>query len=149
MKRMWVILMAAAVAAAGQEQKKESTKPAAPAKAGAKTAAKPAQALPGGPPADAREIEPGRFRWVDPKGQAWIYARTPFGWMKGPETQKAPEPAPTDWKVTEDGDTLLFERPWPFGGVKRWTKRKTELTEIEQAVWKRAQESKPASANRE
>ena len=90
-------------------------------------------------PKDAKEISPGSYRWVDPNGKAWIYSRTPFGLMSGPEPPKQPEVIPTDWKVVEEGDSLTFERPWPFGGPKRWTVKKTELSELETAVWKRAQ----------
>lgn len=90
-------------------------------------------------PKDAKEIYPGTWRWVDPKGKAWIYSRTPFGLMSGPEPPKEPEVIPTDWKVFDEGDALTFERPWPFSGTKRWTVKKTELSEMETAVWKRSQ----------
>lgn len=39
-------------------------------------------------------------------------------------------------KATEDGDTIRFERPSPFG-VMRWQKKKSELNEMERAVWER------------
>ena len=90
-------------------------------------------------PKDAKEISPGLYRWVDPKGKAWIYNKTPFGLMSGPEPPKEPLVVPTDWKVFDEGESLTFERPWPFSGTKRWTVKKTDLTETESAVWKRAQ----------
>ncbi len=45
---------------------------------------------------------------------------TPFGETKS----RAAVPV----KITEEGDTLKFERPTPFG-LQRWTRKKTELTE--------------------
>jgi hypothetical protein len=96
---------------------------------------------PAGPPKGAVEVEPGTFRWVDPKGKSWIYTQSPFGWMKGEEQEsfRLTDPVPTDWTVTDEGDSLTFNRPYPFGGNKHWTVKKTELTEMEAAVWKRSQ----------
>lgn len=37
-------------------------------------------------------------------------------------------------RVTEDGDTLRFERQTPFG-VQRWSKPKSDLTEAEKQAW--------------
>jgi len=37
-------------------------------------------------------------------------------------------------RVTEDGDTLRFERQTPFG-VQRWSKTKSELSEQETQLW--------------
>ena len=39
-------------------------------------------------------------------------------------------------KATEDGDTIRFERPGPFGTYK-WQRKKTDLDEMEQTVWAR------------
>ena len=36
----------------------------------------------------------------------------------------------------EDGDAIRFERPGPFG-VAKWQRKKTELNEVEHAVWDR------------
>jgi hypothetical protein len=132
---------------AGQNpaEKKATAQPKpAPAKS---AAAKPAAAKKAAPkpqaitiPKDAKEISPGTFRHVDAKGQAWIYQNTPFGLMRGPEPKDPePDPIPTDWTATEQGDSITFERPWPFGGVKRWTVKKAEMNETEQAVWQRLQ----------
>ncbi|MBL8217900.1 MAG: hypothetical protein JNL62_01655 [Bryobacterales bacterium] len=116
----------------------KSTAKATPAVAPKKTATPAARAIVE-IPKDAKEISPGLYRWVDPKGQAWIYNKTPFGLMSGKEPPKEPDVVPTDWKVFDEGDSLTFERPWPFSGTKRWTVKKTELTEMETAVWKRTQ----------
>jgi hypothetical protein len=51
---------------------------------------------------------------------------TPFG-----ETRSR---AAVPVRVTEDGDTLRFERQTPFG-VQRWSKPKNDLTEAESQAW--------------
>jgi hypothetical protein len=141
MKRITVSLAALAVfaSAALAEQPAKKTAP----KKTAAVKAKPARKTPAPVtiPADAKEISPGLYRWVDPKGQAWTYRKTPFGIMRGPE-QKAETPAsvPTDWTATDAGDSVAFTGPSPFG-PKHWTVKKTELSETEAAVWKRAQEA--------
>ncbi|HUQ91326.1 MAG TPA: hypothetical protein VM120_06575 [Bryobacteraceae bacterium] len=150
MKFIYIALFAAAFAAGEQPTGKPPAK-AAPRKSTAaksKTAPKiQAKAAPKKPapvtiPANAREVSPGIYRWIDPKGVAWVYHQTPFGIMRGvePPDSNRPDPVPTDWKVSDDeGDSVTFERPYPFGGTNRWTRKKTELTETEIQVWKRAQ----------
>ena len=66
---------------------------------------------------------------------------TPFGETKAAaalaETAGAQPPAGTTavvTKVVEDGDSVRFERPSPFG-VYKWTRKKTELTADEQKLW--------------
>ncbi|MEK7755078.1 MAG: hypothetical protein AAB654_24340 [Acidobacteriota bacterium] len=83
-----------------------------------------------------------------PKGKAAAGYRTPFGVLhsdgKSAEGQAKPQP-PVSFKVTEEGDSLRFERPSPFG-VRKWTRKKTELTETEKAAWdlaKAGQSSQP------
>ncbi len=133
MKRMAIGLIFGMMAF-GQQPAKAKPAPKPAAKAAVKKA---------GPvtiPKDAKEIYPGTFRALDAKGVPWLYTKTPFGIMKGPEPKdQQPDPIPTDWTVKEEGGNLLFERPWPFGGVKRWTKSKDDLTETEKAVWERQQ----------
>lgn len=130
-----------------QEQKEPPKKPApAPRKQTAQKTKPAPKAQPVTIPKDAREIYPGTFRWVDPKGQAWLYTKSPFGIMRGPEPkEEEPEAVPADWIVKDEGDSLTFERPWPFGGTKRWTRNKAELTDIEKAVWQRQQAKAQAS----
>jgi hypothetical protein len=62
---------------------------------------------------------------------------TPFGETKS----RAAVPV----KITEEGETLKFERQTPFG-LQRWTRKKTELTDAEAAMWQ-AQRSNNSSAN--
>jgi hypothetical protein len=75
-----------------------------------------------------------------PQGKAATGYRTPFGVLhsdgKTAPAQAKPRPA-VDFKVTEEGDSLRFERPSPFG-VRKWTRKKTELTEMETAAWELA-----------
>ncbi|MBL8174946.1 MAG: hypothetical protein JNK48_09755 [Bryobacterales bacterium] len=156
-----ICILAVMAVAAWATVQESSTQPAPAKKAAPKTTPKPAAkttvktapaprktATPAARaiveiPKDAKEISPGLYRWVDPKGQAWIYNKTPFGLMSGPEPPKEPETVPTDWKVFDEGDSLTFERPWPFSGTKRWTVKKTELSPMETAVWKRSQPDAP------
>jgi hypothetical protein len=84
-------------------------------------------------PAGAVEIRPGSYRFVDSDGKAWVYRKTPFGVVRAAESQTA---APTTAK--EDGDTIRFERPTPFG-VDKWQKKKSELNSNERAIWEAQQ----------
>lgn len=137
-RTLMVLLLAGGMLAShGQEKKPAAAKKTATK---AKAASKPAA---DGIPPGAREIEPGTFRYVDAKGQAWIYQKTPFGMMKAPESKpQETDTVPNNWTVRDEGDSIAFERPYPFGGSLKWTKKKTEMNETEQAVWKRWQESK-------
>ena len=65
---------------------------------------------------------------------------TPFG-----ESKASPSGTPAT-KVTENGDSLKFERPSPFG-VYRWTRKKTELTDDEKKLWEAQRSAPPAQAN--
>jgi hypothetical protein len=99
-------------------------------------------------PAAAVEFESGAFRFTDAQGAKWIYYKTPFGVTRVADVPKAPRPVETyeDVKATEDGDTVRFERPGPFG-IYHWQRSKSQLNEMEQAVWNRQQHAKqPAPA---
>lgn len=96
-------------------------------------------------PAGAVESEPGTFRFADAQGKKWIYRQTPFG-IAGMEDVPSGQALPSDKagadvegsdvKATQDGGTIHFERPGPFG-VYRWQKSQSELNAMEQAVWDR------------
>ena len=45
----------------------------------------------------------------------------------------------------EDGDTIRFERPGPFGTYK-WQKKKSELADDERAAWEQSREKDKAAA---
>jgi hypothetical protein len=94
-------------------------------------------------PAGATMVEPGTYTYTDAKGKKWIYRKTPFGLSRA-EDKPAPAdaaPAPplgAGMTATEDGDSVRFERPSPFG-VYRWQKKKSDLTDDERAAWERSQ----------
>src|SRR5262245_49164907 len=96
-------------------------------------------------PAGAVEREPGRFYYTDAAGKKWIYSKTPFGVARAedkpvdPDAPKAIDPM-DNVKVTEDGDTVKFERPGPFG-VYKWQKKKADLDEKEKIALQKAQEN--------
>jgi hypothetical protein len=79
---------------------------------------------------------------VDAAGVKWLYRQTPFGPVHWAEKSDAP-PAPDidktfpGLKIAEEGDTLHFERPSPFGLLK-WSRKKSQLNELEKAAWERA-----------
>ena len=113
-------------------------------------------AKPPGIPAGAVEIQAGIFGVTDAAGVKWLYRLTPFGLTRWPEKsdgqtpfgparppEKSEATAQPDidkipgLKITEEGDTLCFERPSPFGPLK-WSRQKSELNEQEKAAWERA-----------
>lgn len=90
-------------------------------------------------PKEAQQIEPYTWRYTDRQGQNWIYRKTPFGLVRFPEPPAGPKPAeviPEGMTAAEEGDSIRFERRTPFG-MHRWTRKKTELTSLEQQVWER------------
>jgi hypothetical protein len=142
------LILSAAMLFAVEDQTKAPAKKAAPKaapKAAVKTTAKatpkpaPKQKAETEVPKGATLVAPGTYRWVDQKNVSWIYQITPFGLMKAVEGDIKSDPVPTDWKITDEGDALTFEKPYPFGGVQKWTRKKAELTDMEQAVWKQSQ----------
>ena len=110
----------------------------------------------------------GSFRYVDPKGTAWIYRQTPFGLSRSLESAvgqpagktpfgqsksqaaaiaavtsaqaSAKESDDPNAKVTAvaKGESIEFSRPSPFG-VIRWQKSKNDLTADEQKILARVQ----------
>ena len=111
-------------------------------------------------PADAVEIAPYTYRSIDAKGTAWIYRQTPFGVSRTEEKALSADEAKKiqDSKdqviqattAVEDGDSIHFVRNSPFGRTE-WQKKKTDLNEIEQAVWNRelAKHNTPESASKD
>ena len=139
-----IIVSAALLSAAGQQAKKKAAAPAAPA---AVKTVKPLEI-----PAGAVESEPGTFKYTDPQGKKWIYRKTPWGTarLEDKPDSEADRAAQLDRfanvKAIEDGDTVRFERPGPFG-VYKWQKKKSDLDEMEKAAWTRAKND--ASAKRD
>ena len=144
-----VCFSAAAVGAplplAAQDAKPPAAQDAKSAKADAPD--KPLTAI----PASAVQIEPGAYRWTDAKGKKWILFQTPFGIARKEDTgeplrKKLQEDRGMQGvKITEDGDSLKFEREGPFGTYK-WTKKKAELSDEEKAAWQRQKEQAPSAA---
>jgi len=137
LKRYFILLVALPLLAVTAEQKKPPARPAQPA----------------GPtsiPKEAKQIEPHTWRYTDSQGKTWIYRKTPFGvvrYIEPVSEAKAEEEIPKGMTAVEEGDSIRFERPTPFG-KHRWTRKKTELTELEQKVWERdRQKSVPAKSN--
>jgi hypothetical protein len=99
-------------------------------------------------PAGATLVEPGTYSFTDAQGKKWIYRKTPFGIARAEDKPAEVAPAsaagPTTI-ATEDGDSVRFERPGPFGPY-RWQKKKSELDKDEQAAWERSTGKQPAAA---
>ena len=93
-------------------------------------------------PASAVEFEPGSYHYTDAKGKKWILRPTPFGIAKIEDTgvplrnKRDQDHGMDGVKVTENGDSVKFERPGPFG-VYKWEKKKTDLDAGEKAAWER------------
>jgi hypothetical protein len=100
-------------------------------------------------PASAVEFEPGSYHYTDAKGKKWILRPTPFGIAKIEDTgvplrkKGDQDHGMENVKVTEDGDSVKFERPGPFGTYK-WEKKKADLDAGEKAAWER-EKAKPAA----
>lgn len=105
----------------------------------AKSAPKPA-VVSSGLPAAAVEVGPGLYQLADKTGKMWFYRRTPFGVSRFEEPKQMAALDPKlaaqipSTQVSEQGDSLKFVRPGPFGNYT-WVKKKTELDESEQAAY--------------
>jgi hypothetical protein len=148
----WKICLVMVLAAAAGRAENEPAKKQSGDEPAKKTAAKPAPPtaelkLPGG----ATMVEPGTYTYTDAHGKKWIYRKTPFGLSRA-EDKPAPAdavPAPPPGAgvtATEDGDSVRFERPSPFG-VYKWQKKKSDLTDDERAAWEHSQ-TKTASSEK-
>jgi hypothetical protein len=133
MKLIFVVFASAMMLMASDPQSAKKTTAPAPAK----------QIKPLEIPKGAVETEPGTFRFTDSDGKKWIYRKTPWGVarLEDKPADKADAPRPADpsagIKVTEEGDTIHFERPGPFGAY-RWQKKVSELDESERAALERS-----------
>ncbi len=129
-------------------------KPQAQEKEAEKTQSKPAArpavkelAMPeGGLPPDAVQVDANMWHWKAPDGKMWLYRKTAFGLSRGviEEKLKQAEEIPPGMIATDAGDSVRFERSSPFGPMK-WTRPKSELTELEQLVWERDRKKAAAS----
>ena len=90
-------------------------------------------------PANAVKAADGSYHYTDPKGKKWIYYKTVFGVSRTEDKPAAEMPKVDDTvniTAREDGDTIHFERPTPFGAHK-WERKKSDLDATEKAVWER------------
>ena len=104
-------------------------------------------------PAGAVEVEPYIYRYSDASGKNWIYRKTPFGVMRLEDKpvsanaagKQQDERARLIESITaiEQGDSIRFERAWPFGRTQ-WQRKKTELNDVERAVWDRELQKREA-----
>jgi hypothetical protein len=91
-------------------------------------------------PAGAVKAEDGWVRYTDNTGKKWLYRKTPFGVVRRPDDGKDLRPdtaaaskagtadrSTVTVKATEEGDTVHFEKPGPFG-MYRWDRKKSELS---------------------
>ena len=86
-------------------------------------------------PKDAVKNPDGTYSYIDKEGKKWRYVNTAFGVMRSEDNPDAtvPAAAPANWtKATDNGDTVIFEKPTPFGPA-RMEKKKTDLTPEERA----------------
>jgi hypothetical protein len=117
---------------------------------------------PAGVPADAQPLPDGVWRWVDANKKVWLLQESRQGLLKveetkgagpfaGPNAKKASEPSADAvldlMSVKEEGDSLRFYRPGPFGQYS-WVKKKTQLNREETIVWEREQ-AKSGSAKKD
>ncbi len=98
-------------------------------------------------PAGAKQVEPYLYRYTDEKGKTWMYRQTPFGVTRFEESAVA-QPTQDDAKpvvVKDLGESYQFTMGSPFG-ERKWTRKKTELTEEERdMVAKAGAPAPPAS----
>ena len=114
---------------------------------------------PAGVPVEALPVAAGVWRWSDPRKKVWLFQETPAGLMKteapmgavGPTGLKMADDRPDAvldlMSVKEEGESLRFSRPGPFGAYS-WLKKKTQLDKDETIVWERAQ-AKSASVKKD
>ena len=142
MKLVFVVFVSAlALSAAGPQTEKKPAPKTAP-KTAPKAVADPVKVT---IPADAVQGADGVYHYTDPQGKKWIYAKTPFGISHAEDpgdraAGKSSASRAAGIQATEDGDTVRFERPGPFG-VYKWEKKKSELDETEKAALENSQAS--------
>jgi len=87
-------------------------------------------------PAGAQLVEPNLYRYTDAGGKTWMYRQTPFGISRWEEATAPVPPPPAKSEpvvVTDQGDTVRFEKKTPFG-ASTWVRKKTELNDEERGL---------------
>jgi hypothetical protein len=99
-------------------------------------------------PKQAVLVSPGTYTYTDAQGKKWIYRQTPFGLAKFEDREPPASDQENEQKriaqtrAYEEGDSVRFERPGPFG-LYKWKVKKTELNSMEKAVWERTRDQQP------
>ena len=131
MKRFFVLAVMFVPVVAQPKPAAANAKPAAKATTKKAPAAPAASVLPEG----AVEVSPNTFTYTDKEGKKWIYRRMPWGYSKAPAAaEAAPSAAMPATQVTDQGDSVKFVRPGPFGNYT-WVKSKTDLDEGEKGIF--------------
>ncbi len=149
MRKIAIFLIAALPLLCSAEDKNTQEKAKKAPVASAKKTTPPAKAMT--IPTDAVKTGDNTYSKTDAQGRTWIYSKTPFGVTKAEQTDSSQKgaavisPPVEGLTAVEDGDSIKFERPSPFG-KQSWSRKKSDLTDDERAVWER---QKAASAKRE
>ena len=154
MKRLCICIMAAAAALLAADKPARKSAPAASARRAQKAA--PAKLT---LPAGAVEAGVATWHYTAPDGTRWIYRKTPFGLVRFEDKpaaatqtaarEKQDEKQVESIKAFEDGDSVRFERPGPFG-VYKWSRKKADLDDQERQAWERSRvEAPPAGEKQE
>ena len=132
--RLSVLLLTGMAMLAADKPPEKKSAPASP---------KAAAAAPLTLPAGAVEVAPGSYAYTDAQGKKWLYRQTPFGLARLEDKPASNDAPQADVKRTEalvtaveDGDSIRFTRPGPFGPYK-WQRKKSELDDTEKAIWER------------
>jgi len=99
-------------------------------------------------PKEAKEVGPNLYRETDAQGKSWMYRKTPFGvskWEEKPGEQepRVEPPAAAGLSMTDQGDSVQFQRLTPFGPQK-WTRKKSEMTDEEKTAFATQENAKSA-----
>lgn len=134
-------------ASEGSGQRKTESRKAAPRASATVRKAEPRATPQLTIPPDAKQVGSNTYLYTDSNGKVWTYTRTPFGVRKEegtPESTTKTQDVPPEMTATEEGDSVRFTRKTPFG-KSQWTRKKSELTGVERAVWERDYPPKPAA----
>ncbi len=152
-RNLIILAVGLGLSLSADEKGQPAKKPAAENAAAPKTSPGPLKL-----PADAVLTAPETWRYKDKQGKEWTYRLTPFGLTRfeekagpaasaGGESPKPPADS-LETSAVEDGDTIRFERPGPFG-IYRWERKKSDLNEWEQSVWNRVRQKQEAASPRQ
>ena len=101
-------------------------------------------------PAGAVEVGSNIYSYTDKAGRKWLYYRTPMGISKAMEdpasetnaAKQRSDAASPETQVTEQGDSVKFVRPGPFGNYT-WVKKKADLDDLEKEAYEASRKKTP------